>query len=227
VNDGIVTQSELDEAMNTAVRRLREARRNNAEMPPLADIQRQVMDQLILNRIQSQRAERLGITIDDETVNRELQSLAAENGLTLAQLPTVLERDGYNYAAFREERRQDMARQQLRRNEVLQRVSITPRELEQVMERMKKLPDEQAEYNISHILIALPPEANQEQVNEQARRAEEVSRRAATEDFAQLAVTYSNAQTALEGGQMGWRSGAGMVLHRWTPRKAVVWRQCR
>ncbi|HWL63745.1 MAG TPA: peptidylprolyl isomerase [Steroidobacteraceae bacterium] len=208
VNDGIVTQSELDEAMNTAVRRLREARRNNAEMPPLEDIRRQVMDQLVLNRIQSQRAERIGIKIDDEAVNRELQALAEENGLTLAQLPAVLERDGYNYAAFREERRQDMARQQLRRREVLQRVSITPRELDQFMERMKKLPDERAEYNISHILISLPPEANQEQVNELAKRAEEVSRRAATEDFAQLAVTYSNAQTALEGGQMGWRSGA-------------------
>ncbi len=207
VNDGIVTQSELDEAMNTAIRRLREAR-GNAEMPPLADIRRQVLDQLILNRIQSQRAERIGITVDDEAVNRELLALAEENNLTLAQLPVVLERDGYNYAAFREERRQDMARQQLRRREVLQRVSITPRELEQFMERLKKLPDEQAEYNISHILISLPPEANQEQVDEYARRAEEVARRAATEDFAQLAVTFSNAQTALEGGQMGWRTGA-------------------
>ncbi|MDQ2639495.1 MAG: peptidylprolyl isomerase [Pseudomonadota bacterium] len=207
VNDGIVTQSELDEAMNTAVRRLREAR-GSAEMPPLADIRRQVMDQLILNRIQSQRAERMGIKIDDEMVNRELQSLAEENKLTLDQLPVVLERDGYNYAAFREERRQDMARQQLRRTQVLQRVSITPRELEQFMERLKKLPDERAEYNISHILIALPPEANQEQVNEVAARAADVARRAATEDFAQLAVTYSNAQTALEGGQMGWRTGA-------------------
>lgn len=208
VNDGIVTQSELDEAMNTAVRRLREARRNNAEMPPLEDIRRQVMDQLILNRIQSQRAERIGIKIDDEAVNNELTALAKENGLTLQQLPVVLERDGYNYAAFREERRQDIARQQLRRREVLQRVSITPRELEQFTERLKKLPDEQAEYNISHILIALPPEANQEQVNEAAARAADVARRAATEDFAQLAVTYSNAQTALEGGQMGWRTGA-------------------
>ncbi len=208
VNDGIVTQSELDEAMNTAVRRLRDAARGSAEMPPLADIRRQVMDQLILNRIQSQRAERMGIKIDDEMVNRELQSLAEENKLTLDQLPVVLERDGYNYAAFREERRQDMARQQLRRTQVLQRVSITPRELEQFMERLKKLPDERAEYNISHILIALPPEANQEQVNEVAARAADVARRAATEDFAQLAVTYSNAQTALEGGQMGWRTGA-------------------
>ena len=65
VNDGIVTQSELDEAMNTAVRRLREAR-GGAEMPPLEDIRRQVMDQLILNRIQSQRAERIGITVDED-----------------------------------------------------------------------------------------------------------------------------------------------------------------
>jgi peptidyl-prolyl cis-trans isomerase SurA len=207
VNDGIVTQSELDEAMATAIRRMREARAN-AQLPPIDDIRRQVLDQLVLNRIQSQRAERGGITISDEMVNDELKQLAEDSNLTLDQLPQVLERDGYNYAAFREERRQDQARQQLRYREVLQRVSITPREVDQFMERLKKLPDEQAEYNFSHILIAIPGDANQEQVEELAKRADEVYRRAATEDFAQLAVTFSSSQTALEGGQMGWRRGA-------------------
>ncbi len=207
VNDGIVSQSELDEAMNTAVRP-RRAAPAGAAIPPQAPKPRHVLVPHNNNPNHYQRAERIGIVIDDEAVNLELRSLAEANQLTLEQLPAVLERDGYNYAAFREERRQDLARQQLRRREVLQRVNITPREVEQFMERLKKLPDEQAEYNISHILIALPPEATQEQVNELAARAEEVSRRAATEDFAQLAVTFSNAQTALDGGQMGWRSGA-------------------
>jgi peptidyl-prolyl cis-trans isomerase SurA len=208
VNDGIVTQSELDEAMATTMRRMREARQGNAQLPPIEDIRRQVLDQLVLNRIQSQRAERAGITINDEMVNEELKQLAEANKLTLDQLPVVLERDGYNYAAFREERRQDQARAQLRRKEVLQRVNITPREVDQFIERLKKLPDEQAEYNFSHILLALPGDANQEQVEELAKRADEVYRRAATEDFGQLAVTFSNSQTALEGGQMGWRRGA-------------------
>src|SRR5690606_40494106 len=103
--------------------------------------------------------------------------------------------------------RRDIARKSLRRTEVLNAVRITPRELDQFMERLKKLPDEQAEYNFSHILIAVPTEATQEQVNEMAARAQEVYEKAATEDFAQLAVEYSNSQTALEGGQMGWRRG--------------------
>jgi peptidyl-prolyl cis-trans isomerase SurA len=86
-------------------------------------------------------------------------------------------------------------------------VNITPRELDQFMERMRRLPDEQAEYNYSHILLALPSEATQQQYDELSRRADEIRERALTEEFAPLAVAYSNSQTALEGGQMGWVPG--------------------
>jgi peptidyl-prolyl cis-trans isomerase SurA len=95
----------------------------------------------------------------------------------------------------------------LRRREVLNQVNVTPRELDQFVERIKKMPDERAEYNYSHILLALPSDATQEQVDALAQRAEEVSQRAASEDFAQLAAIYSNSETALDGGQMGWVPG--------------------
>jgi peptidyl-prolyl cis-trans isomerase SurA len=75
------------------------------------------------------------------------------------------------------------------------------------MERMRKLPDEQAENNYSHILLALPSEATQQQYDDLARRAAEIRERAVNEEFAPLAVAYSNSQTALEGGQMGWVAG--------------------
>lgn len=205
VNDGIVTQSELDDGLATVAKRMRE---QNITPPPADVLRSQVLDRLVMDRIQTQRAERIGIKISDDDVNRQLAQLAQANNMTLAQLPDALAREGINYAAFRESQREDMARQVLRRREVLNEVHITPRELEQYMERLKKMPDEQAEYNFSHILIALPSEATQEQVDEMAARADEVYKRAATEDFAQLAITFSNSQTALEGGQMGWRRGA-------------------
>ncbi|HUG72360.1 MAG TPA: peptidylprolyl isomerase [Steroidobacteraceae bacterium] len=205
VNDGIVTQSELDEAIATAVAR---ARGNNITLPSSADaLRRQVLDALIMDEIQWQRAQRIGIEASDEDVDTQLRRLAEENGLTLAQLPEVLARDGINYAAFRESQRKRIALERLRSSEVLNQVNITPRELDQFIERLKKLPDEQAEYNYSHILLTQPGDANQEQLDELARRADEISQRAASEDFAQLAATYSNSETALEGGQMGWVSG--------------------
>lgn len=204
VNDGIVTQSELDERMAQAIADLN---RNNTAPPSEEVLRRAVLDRLVMDEIQWQRAERIGITVSDETLGDQLRQLAQANDMTLSDLPDALAREGINYASFRENMRRDIARQILRRREVLNAVNITPRELDQFMERLKKLPDEQAEYNFSHILIAVPTEATQDDFNAMAERAEEVYQKAATEDFAQLALEYSNSQTALEGGQMGWRRG--------------------
>jgi peptidyl-prolyl cis-trans isomerase SurA len=204
VNDGIVTQSELDESMAMVLGRLRE---NNTRPPSEEVLRPQVLERLIMDEIQWQRAERVGIEVSDEDLNQELTRLAERNGLTLAQLSEAVAADGLNYAAFRESLRKDIARQMLQQREVRNRVGITPRELEQFMERMRRLPDEQAEYNYSHILIALPTDATQQQYEEIAGRAGEVAERAASEDFARLAIAYSNSQTALEGGQMGWVAG--------------------
>lgn len=205
VNDGIVTQSELDEGLAQVVGRMRQ---QNIALPPADVLRSQMLDRLVMDRIQTQRASRIGIKVSDETLQMQLTQLAEANDISLNQLPEALAREGINYASFRENLREDLARQQLRRREVLNGVHVTPRELDQFMERLKRMPDEQAEYNFSHILIALPSEATQEQVDEMAARANDIYKRAATEDFAQLAVAYSNSQTALEGGQMGWRRGA-------------------
>jgi peptidyl-prolyl cis-trans isomerase SurA len=204
VNDGAVTQTELDERMAQVAADLA---RNNTPVPSPEVLRRAVLERLIMDEIQWQRAQRIGIDVSDEMVNRQLAQLAQSNGLTLAQLPEALASQGINYASFRENMRRDIARQILRRREVLTRVSITPRELDQFFERLKKLPDEQAEYNFSHILIAVPTEPTQEDFEKAERRAQEVYEKAATEDFARLAVEYSDSQTALEGGQMGWRRG--------------------
>jgi peptidyl-prolyl cis-trans isomerase SurA len=204
VNDGMVSQSELDERLAQVTNDL--ARRN--VRPPSPEVLRErVLDQLVLDEIQWQRAERIGIEVPDDLLNQALRQLAQENGLTLDQLPEAVARDGLNYAAFREGYRREIARNRLRSREMNNRVSITPRELDQFMERMRRLPDEQAEYNYSHILLELPSEPTQQQHDEVARQAAEIRERALTEEFAPLAVAYSDSQTALEGGQMGWVAG--------------------
>ena len=95
----------------------------------------------------------------------------------------------------------------LRQRDVYARIYVSPRELDQCVAKRKGSPAETQEYNLAHILVAVPESATSEQVAERAARAEGVYERARSgEDFAQLAIAYSDAGTALEGGSLGWRN---------------------
>ena len=205
VNDGVVLLSELEEQMLLITERLKA---QGLEMPPEAVLRQQVLERLILQEIQMQRAQRAGIRINDENLNQALADVAQRNGLSLAQLPTALTQQGIDYAAYRESIRREMTLQVLQQRDVIQRINVSPRELEQFLEKQKTRPSELNEYNLSHILIAVPQEATPAQLEAASQRAQDVYDRArAGEDFARLAVAYSNSQTALEGGALGWRRG--------------------
>jgi peptidyl-prolyl cis-trans isomerase SurA len=168
----------------------------------------QVLDRLVLQEIQLQRANKLGLKISDEQVNSALGDIARRNNISLSQLPEVLAQQGVDYAGYRENMRKEIALSGLRQRDVLQRISVTPRELDQFIERQKRLPSELSEYNVAHILIAVPEDATGAKIDELAARAQDIYERASkTEDFGRLAVAYSNSQTALEGGALGWRKG--------------------
>ena len=204
VNDGIVTESDLQEQMAMIEARLKE---QNTALPPPDVMRKQVLDRLIIQEVQLQRAERIGLKITDDQVNEQLADIAKRNGIPLAQMPAALAQQGIDYGSFRDNMRKEMTLQRLRQKDVLGKINITPRELEQFLERQKKMPSETDEYNVSHILLAIPPEATQAQVKEVEQLAEQIYTRSQDEDFGRLAVAYSNSQTALEGGSLGWRKG--------------------
>jgi peptidyl-prolyl cis-trans isomerase SurA len=205
VNEGVVLSSELDEQIAQITERLQAQK---LELPPQNVLRQQVLERLVLQELQMQRAERAGITVSDETLNNALRDIAEQNRIPLAQLPDALAAQGMDYASFREGMRKELAMQMLRQRDVIARINVSPREIDQFLERQKKAPSERNEYNISHILIAVPQAAAPEQLEEAERKAREVYEKAmAGEDFSRLAVAYSNAQTALEGGSLGWRKG--------------------
>lgn len=205
VNDGVVLASELDEQLELITQRLRS---QQLDLPPQNVLRQQVLERLVLQELQMQRAERAGIRVTDETLNNALRDVAEQNRIPLAQLPDALAQQGIEYASYREGMRKELAMQMLRQRDVIARINVSPREIDQFLERQKKAPSERNEYNISHILIAVPQAATPEQLEEAERRAKEVyDKAAAGEDFSRLAVAYSNAQTALEGGSLGWRKG--------------------
>jgi peptidyl-prolyl cis-trans isomerase SurA len=205
VNEGVVLSSELDEQMEMISERMRA---QSLDLPPQNVLRQQVLERLVLQELQMQRAERAGIKVSDETLNNALRDVAEQNRIPLAQLPDALAQQGIEYASYREGMRKELAMQLLRQRDVIARINVSPREIDQFIERQKKAPSERNEYNISHILVAVPQAATPDQLEEAERKAKEVFEKAsAGEDFSRLAVAYSNAQTALEGGALGWRKG--------------------
>ena len=204
VNDGVVLKSEVDEQVQMVTERLQQQR---TELPAANVLRQQILERLVVQEIQLQRADRGGVKVSDEMLNNSLRDVAERNKMTLDQLPRALESQGINYSAYRESMRKEMTISLLRRRDVLEKINVTPREIDQYLAKQSGSIDNQ-EFNISHILLALPQAATPGQLEEVSAHAQDIYERARKgEDFAQLAVTYSNSQTALDGGSLGWRKG--------------------
>jgi peptidyl-prolyl cis-trans isomerase SurA len=206
VNDGVVLTSQLDTEVERITQRLRE---RETELPPRNVLRRQVLERLVVQEVQMQRADRIGMRVPDEMLNGTLEDVAQRNGVTFSQLPEALKAQGVDYRDFREEVRRDLTLQMLRQRDVLGKINVSPRELEQFLARQKNMPDQTSEYNLSHILISVPQAATSEQVAaREARVTEVIEKLKSGTDFAQLAVTYSDSGTNVDGGGLGWRKGA-------------------
>lgn len=213
VDEGVVLKSELEERLSFIVTALRQQQaqlppQQRGQLPPLSVLENQVLEQLILEEVQLQRARRLGIQVSDQILNQALSNVAANLGLTLEQLPAALAAEGLDYASYREDRRKDLILDQLEQRDVISRITVSPRELEQCLIRLESSQLNELDYNVSHILIDIRGSGPEATAAARAEVDEIYERLANGEDFAQLAIEYSDAQTALEGGSLGWRKGS-------------------
>ena len=208
INDGVVLQSELNAQVAEITQRLQA---QNVQLPAASVLREQVLERLVLEEVQAQRAEHAGIVVADEQVNAALQDIAARNQVNFDQLPEKLAAEGLVYADYRQNLRREIQRQMLRARDVVQRINIAPRELDQYVERQKGTASAHNEYNVAHILIAVPQDASPAQLGAARDKAEDVAARAAKgEAFNELAVSFSDSQTALEGGALGWLKGPAL-----------------
>lgn len=205
VNEGVVLKSELARQQDLIIQH---AVSQGMQLPPADILQEQVLERLINEEIQMQRADRIGIQISDQMLNQAIAEIARNAGFSFEEMPAVLARDGVDYAEYRRDTRRQLIIEQLKRIDVVQRISVSPREIEMCIADIEDNVVVNSDFNLSHILISVPEAATAEQYAE----AEEEAQRIYTElsdggDFGELAIRYSDSQTGLEGGSLGWRKG--------------------
>lgn len=205
VNEGVVLKSQLQEQIDAITER---ARQQNMQLPPRDILVEQVLEQLIIEELQKQRADRIGIQISDQVVNQALANIAAQNDIPFEQLPQTLAAEGIDYGVYRREMRTQLMLEQLRQIEVVRRISVAPREIEMCIADLEGNVVGNSDYKLSHILISVPDGATADDFAEAEREAESVYQQINDgSDFATMAIQHSDSQTALEGGSLDWRTG--------------------
>lgn len=214
VDESVILRSELTFRLGVVLENLTAQQEampieQRAPLPPTSVLEQQVLEQLIMKELQLQRAERIGIVVGDDILNEALGSIAESLGMTLEDLPNALAEQGIDYTLYRQDSREDIVLNQLEQRDVYGRISVSPRELEQCLTRSEAQETDEFDYNISHILIGVSGSATREELRDAQQRAEDIKRQLTDgADFGQLALTYSDGPTALEGGSLGWRKGS-------------------
>lgn len=204
--EDVIMQSELRERIQTIQRQLAA---RDGQTPPVDALVRPVLDRLVLERLQLQEARRIGIRIDDISLNNAIENIARENGMSLAQFRDRLVADGIDFRAFREQIRDEMAIAQLHRRQVDSRIQVSEQEIDDLIASESGAIDRDVEYRLLHLLVSLPEGATPEQISETRERAERIREEAAEgADFTELALRESEGQQALEGGDLGWRNAS-------------------
>jgi peptidyl-prolyl cis-trans isomerase SurA len=200
VEEDVILQSELDEAINAIVRQYAS---NPGQLPPKDVLARQVLDRLILRRLQVQRANDQGIRVSDQDVDQAAGNVAQQNKMSLDQLRAAVEQDGYSYAAFRQQLADQIIAQKLHESVVRDQVTVTDAEVNNLLAS----PTYKAgEVHLAHIQISTPSGGGPNDIAQAQAKAEEAIKAIqGGMDFNAAAIRYSDAPDALDGGDLGWR----------------------
>jgi peptidyl-prolyl cis-trans isomerase SurA len=217
VDDDVITQAELNDRTRLFEQRLRRTK----AVPPPGVLEQQMLERLIMAKLQLRAAERSGIVVDDPTLNAELENLARRQNLSLGELRQQVERDGVSFAEFREEVRQEILFSRLRQRMIDSRIQISDQEVDNALAVAADASADPARapangadgahvsYRVGQILIATPENASAAQIEAARRQAEQVLEQVRRGgNFAALAARYSADPQARKGGELGWRTAA-------------------
>jgi len=201
VNSDVVLESEVDQAVDEARRQLIA---RGITVPPLATLRQQVMERLILTKVQTQRAEMAGIRIDDRELNDVIGRIAQQNGVSVQQFAQQLRGEGLSFDSVREQIRDEVMISRLKQREVDSRVVVTGQDIDLFLANQGADPD--LEYHLADILIAMPDGATAEERQTARDEAQQVlDKLRGGESFEALAAQFSDGAQALNGGDLDWR----------------------
>lgn len=199
VNDGVVLQSELDAAMATVQHQYAS---HPDQLPPPAVLQKQVLDRLIMNKLQVQRAKDNGLRVSDDELDAAMNAVAKQNNMTLPQLQQAMAQDHVDYAAFRENLRDQLLIQRLRQQVMQQSVQVSDAEVDNMLANPAF---KAGEVHLAHIDVALPDGADAKAIAAGQAKADKIEADLkGGKDFSAEAISSSNASDALDGGDLGW-----------------------
>ena len=207
VNEGVVLKSQFEKQLATIIERAKE---QDLQLPPDDVLHEQILERLILNEIQMQRARRIGLTeqISDQYINASIQRIADQNGIRFEDMPAMLAQDNIDYAEFRESLREELTLNELKGIEVMRQIRVSEREIEQCIIDLENNVVVNSDWQLSHILLTVPESADASVVTAIQQSAADIyARLQDNADFRELAARYSEGSTALEGGSLGWLNG--------------------
>lgn len=202
VDQSVVLESQITELV-TVVKR--NAALNNQTLPSDKVLRTQAIEKLIIDNLQMQMAERMGIQISDPQLEQTIANIAQGEKMDIAQFREKVAQEGVTYDTYREEIRKELILGEVRRANVRRRVYITEQEINNLVKLIDEQGDQQAEYNLGHILIEFPPEPTDADIEQSKTRANKVLELLNNgSDFAKIATASSGGSRALEGGDLGW-----------------------
>lgn len=202
VDQGVILESEISELVNGVKQG---AVAEGQALPSDRALRTQAIERLILKSLQMQMAERMGIQISDPQLEQTIGNIAQRDNISIDELRKRVQLDGLSYEVYREKVREELITGEVTRANVRRRVYITPQEIDTLVGLISQQGDEQAEYRLGHILIAVPSGATEEQITKSRDTADKVLELLNSgSDFTKIAIASSSGPKALEGGDMGW-----------------------
>lgn len=202
VDDDVILRSELESAVNNIKKQyVKQA----GQLPPDPILERQVLDRLILQRLQVNRANSIGIRVSDAELNQSVQAIASSNKMTAEQFQARLTSEGISFEDYRNNLRDELIQQRLRQSYIQSRVQVNETEVEQLLANQRNAGPEVL---LGNLLIALPESPSATQIETAKKKIDGVRELVVTGKmtFKAAAIRYSDAQNALDGGDIGWRT---------------------
>lgn len=201
VEEDVILKSELDQAIEMIEA---QARARGERMPPRSVMEEQMLERLILTRLEIQRAEDTGIRVSDADIDQALQQVASQNQMNMGQLRAALEADGMDFREFRNDVRDELLTTRLRQRVAQSMDEITETEID-ILLASDRFGGQ--EYLLSQIVIGVPEGTPANEAESRRQEADDIVRQIRDGlEFSTAALTYSQAPDAMDGGDVGWRN---------------------